>query len=196
MPSAPPQHPSMRYAWGWYYVNIASDDHSQELSIIAGVGTSYADAMLRTMEGRFSDIRIDGNTHIEMRRMTVWDTLFESCNNGKILHFDVERTNWHNITDNFGNASVPLRQIVTLETDEYQIIMDFHSKLDNYNRLLFPFKNSIFSDFEALGVKTDLLIVQKSTGTVLRNVTVNTGGVEFGYNFDIHAPPVPHMTRL
>jgi hypothetical protein len=36
--------------------------------------------------------------------------------------------------------------------------MDFQSNADNYNRLLFPHEDYIFSDFEALGVTCDVSI--------------------------------------
>lgn len=192
MPSSPPeQEPSAKYAWGWYYVNIPSDNKSEELSIIAGTGLSYEDALLRTMDGRFCDIRLDGNKHVELRVMKVWDLTFDSCNDGTLHRFDVERSNWFNITDSFGNATIPLRQLVTLESDSYLITMDFNSIATNYNRLLFPFVDYIFSDFEALGVSTNLLIIEKKTKMVLRNETVKTGGLEYGYRFNVTVPPFP-----
>ncbi|CAF1234002.1 unnamed protein product [Adineta steineri] len=192
MPSSPPkQKPSAKYAWGWYYVNIPSDDTFQELSIIAGTGLSYMDAILRTMDGRFCDIRLDGKTHIELRTMEVWDMSFESCNDGKVHRFDVERSNWVNFTDSFGNATIPLRQLVTLESDSYLITMDFNAVANNFNRLLFAFTDYVFSDFEGLGVSTDLLIIEKTTGKTLRNETLKSGGVEYGYLFDITVPPLP-----
>ncbi|CAF1078110.1 unnamed protein product [Didymodactylos carnosus] len=192
MPSSPPeQKPSAKYAWGWYYLNIPSDDKSQELSIIAGTGLSYADALLRTMDGRFCDIRLDGKTHVELRMIQVWELTFDSCNDGNLYRFDVERSNWTNITDSFGNATIPLRQLVTLESDSYLITMDFNSIITNYNRLLFPFTDYVFSDFEGLGVSTNLLIIEKKTGKTLRNETVKSGGLEYGYRFDVVVPPLP-----
>jgi hypothetical protein len=192
MPSSPPgQQPNATYAWGWYYVNIPSDDKSQELSIIAGTGLSYTDELLRTMDGRFCDIRLDGKTHVELRMMKVWDFTFDSCNDGKLHRFDVERSNWANITDSFGNATIPLRQLVTLESDSYLITMDFNSVVTNYNRLLFAFTSYVFSDFEGLGVSTNLLIIEKKTGKTLRNETVKSGGLEYGYRFDVTVPPIP-----
>jgi hypothetical protein len=192
MPSSPPkQKPDAKYAWGWYYVNIPSDDKFQELSIIAGTGLSYTDALLRTMDGRFCDIRLDGKTHVELRLMQLWNMSFDSCNDGKLHRFDVERSNWVNITDSFGNATIPLRQLVTLESDSYLITMDFNSVPTNYNRLLFAFTSYVFSDFEGLGVSTNLLIIEKTTGKTLRNETVTSGGLEYGYRFDITVPPLP-----
>ena len=192
MPSSPPdQTPSDKYAWGWYYVNIPSENKSQDLSIIAGTGVSYEDALLRTMDGRFCDIRLDDRTHVELRLVKVWDLTMDSCNDGQLHQFNVERSNWVNITDSFGTATVPLRQFVTLESDTYLITMDFNSFITNYNRLLFLFTDYVFSDFEALGFSTHLLIIKKTTGTVLRNETLRSGGLEYGYRFDIVVPPLP-----
>jgi hypothetical protein len=193
MPSSPSgQTPSEQYAWGWYYVNIPSDNKSQELSIIAGTGLTYADTLLDTMDGRFCDIRFNENTHVELRSVIVRNMSFESCNDGKLYRFDVERSNWVNITDSFGNATIPLRQIVTLESDTYLITMDFNSVVTNYNRLLFPFTSYVFSDFEGLGVSVHLLIIDKKTENILRNTTVKSGGLEYGYRFNITVPPIPN----
>ncbi|CAF1364221.1 unnamed protein product [Rotaria sordida] len=192
MPSSPPeQEPSMKYAWGWYYINIPADDKSQELSIIAGTGLSYADAFLGIIDARFCDIRLDGKTHVELRTVEVWDLTFASCSDGTLQRFDVERSHWTNITDSFGNATIPLRQLVTLETESYFITMDFNSIVTNYNRLVYPFTSYVFSDFEGLGVSTNLLIVDKKAEKTLRNITVKTGGLEYGYRFNITAPPAP-----
>lgn len=128
--------------------------------------------------------------------MTVWDLAFESCNDGELHRFDVERSNWFNITDSFGNATIPLRQVVTLESDSYLITMDFNSVVTNYNRLLFPFTSYVFSDFEGLGVSTHLLIIGKKTGETVRNVTVKTGGLEFGYRFNMTIPSLPKKTFI
>jgi len=143
------------------------------------------------MDGRFCDIRLDDRTHVELRLVKVWDLTMDSCNDGQLHQFNVERSNWVNITDSFGTATVPLRQFVTLESDTYLITMDFNSVITNYNRLLFPFTDYVFSDFEALGVSTHLLIIKKTTGTVLRNETLRSGGLEYGYRFDIVVPPLP-----
>ncbi|CAF4801375.1 unnamed protein product [Rotaria socialis] len=196
MPSPPPddQH-STKYVWGWYYVSIPADDKSEELSIIAGTGLSYADEVLGTMDGRFCDIRLDEKTHVELRMVKVLDLTFDSCNDGKLVRFDVERSNWFNINDSFGYATIPLRQLVTLESDSYLITMDFNSVETNYNRLLFPFTSYVFSDFEGLGVSTNLLIIDKKTDTIVRNVTVNSGGLEYGYRFNITVPP-PSNQRI
>ncbi|CAF1077832.1 unnamed protein product [Adineta ricciae] len=192
MPSSPPkQKPDAKYAWGWYYVNIPSNNQSQEFSIIAGTGLTYADALLKTMDARFSDIRLNTTAHIELRSVTVWNITLDSCNDGKLHRFDVDRSNWVNVTDSFGNATIPLRQLVTMESDNYLITMDFKSLETNYNRLLFAFMDYVFSDFEGLGVSTDVVIIEKVTGKVLRNETVKSGGVEYGYRFDINVPPVP-----
>jgi hypothetical protein len=191
-PDAPPhQPPTNKYAWGWYSVNIPNEDKSQEVSIIAGTGLTYADDFLRTMDGRFGDIRLDSKTHVEVRSMNVWGVHLTSCNDGQLLQFDVKRSDWVNITDVFGTASIPLRQIVTLESSTYLVTMDFNSELSNYNRLLFPFKDFVFSDFEGLGVPVHLTIVNKKSGLVMRNETLKSGGIEYGYRLDIKIPPLP-----
>ncbi|CAF2675424.1 unnamed protein product [Rotaria sp. Silwood2] len=181
----------MKYAWGWYYVNIPADNKSQELSIIAGTGLSYAGEFLGVMDARFYDIRLDEKTNIELRTVKVWDLSFDSCNDETLQRFEVERSYWTNITDSFGNATIPLHQLVTLKTDSYLITMDFNSVVINYNRLLSSFTSYVFSDFEGIGVSTKLLIVDKKSEKTLRNVTVKSGGLEYGYRFNITVPPAP-----
>ncbi|KAL0483756.1 hypothetical protein AKO1_013939 [Acrasis kona] len=193
MPDAPPGKSGREYAWGWYYFNIPSDEVKSELSIIAGTGVSYADKILRTMEGKFSDVRLGNSTGIQFRRMSLWSQNFDSCSDGKIHKFEVERSQWMNLTDAFGVASIPMRQIVTLESSHYQIKLDFQSIESNYNRLLFPFKNFIFSDFEALGVKTTLTVFDVKSQVLLMNVTHNGGGLEYGYRYKVTVPPLPKL---
>lgn len=58
--------------------------------------------------------------------------------------------------DKFGEAKIPLQQSIYFETGHHQILMEFESTVDEYNRLLYPYQDFFFSDFEALGVKAHL----------------------------------------
>jgi len=118
------------------------------------------------------------------------ETRFESTNDGdrKVRKFDVARSNWISFKDKFGVAEVPLRQIVTVETQNYHLVMDYQSEVKHYNRLLFPYEDFIFSDFEALGVRVNVTIRDKSRGIILKQFETDTGGLEFGFKYNVTLP--------
>jgi hypothetical protein len=62
--------------------------------------------------------------------------------------------------DSFGTAEIPLEQSVQIVTGHHVVTVEFFSDLDSYNRLLYPYAGDVFSDFEALGVKAHLVVVQ------------------------------------
>ena len=65
--------------------------------------------------------------------------------------WDIARSDWVYFTDSLESDLIPLRQIVTIRTQKKLVTMDFQSALADYNRLLFPHQDYVFSDFEGLG---------------------------------------------
>ena len=96
----------------------------------------------------------------------------------------------------FGKAEIPLQQSVYFETGNHQILMEFESSIDEYNRFLAPYKDFFFSDFEALGVTSHLKGIERNKpwidmkvmrdGEVVVDMWNNDGGVEYGYKIDIN----------
>ncbi|KAG2374887.1 hypothetical protein C9374_010261 [Naegleria lovaniensis] len=111
-----------KYAWGWYYVNIPSENYENELSIIAGTGRTFAGFPLFTMDARFADIRLNSTHHIELTELIMYDETFYYTNDGKVHAFSVDRSDWTSLSDNFGTADIPLTQLCTMETDNYLIL--------------------------------------------------------------------------
>ena len=119
----------------------------------------------------------------------------------KLHKFDVLRSDWAYFNDQFGSTLIPLRQKVIILTSTYNITLDFHSELNNYNRLLFPHENYVFSDFEALGVDVHVTIVKHQVGfnwwdilrvnpifnnqEIVEEFWSNDGGLEYGYHYDL-----------
>ena len=161
----PEGKPSIDFPWGWYHVNAPNSDHSKDLSIIAGIGRHNLATALETGDnsnqlnipgiGKFADIRLDSDTHIGVRSIImspnsvqdVWTPGFVTTNDGFVKIFKLERDNWVDYTDSLGSAKIPLNQKITIETKNYKTVMDFRSKIGEYNRLLFPHEDYIFSDF-------------------------------------------------
>jgi len=192
-PHPPPTRPTdNQFAWGWYYASVPNPQSTKnDISIIAGTGVTYAGFPLYTMDGRFADIRFNSTFHIEAREIVMWEEsilkqVFRSTNDGTVMRFQVQRSNWTTYKDKFGEALIPMRQVLTIETTNYLIVMDFTSVQSNYNRLLFPFNNNIFSDFEGLGVPATVQVKHKPTGDMLLNSKVNDGGLEYGFNFKMN----------
>ena len=98
--------------------------------------------------------------------------------------WDIARSEWVLFTDSRGSDLIPLRQIVTIQTDKKRVTMDFQSALEDYNRLLFPHQDYVFSDFEGLGVTAHVTVVNRQTGETIVDFITNDGGVEYGYNTD------------
>ena len=215
----PEGKPSIDFPWGWYHVNAPNSDPSKDLSIIAGIGRHNLATALETGDnsnqlnipgiGKFADIRLDSDTHIGVRSIImspnsvqdVWTPGFVTTNDGFVKIFKLERDNWVDYTDSLGSAKIPLNQKITIETKNYKTVMDFRSKIGEYNRLLFPHEDYIFSDFEALGVNVHVVVSYLTEKTVylkwdlfhkfpvkikvyetLRDFWSDDGGLEYGYN--------------
>ncbi len=209
--------PSIDFPWGWYHVNVPDADPKKDLSIIAGVGRhNLANALSGKAAqsnipgmGKFADIRLDADTHIGVRSIImspksvedVYQPGFVTTNDGYVKIFKIERGNWAVYTDAIGSAKIPLHQKITIETTNYKTVMDFNSEIGDYNRLLFPHEDYIFSDFEALGVNVHVVISKLTEKTtyakwdvarkfpvrmkvfeVIRDFTSDDGGLEYGYN--------------
>ena len=74
-----------------------------------------------------------------------------STNDGEVKQFTVARANWQNFTDEFGTDLIPLVQTITLETTTYKVVLTFTARPQQFARLLYPFEELVFSDFEAIG---------------------------------------------
>jgi len=187
------KHPDDKnYAWGWYLQHIPNKNPNLDVSVIAGTGRTYSAFPFYTMEGKFADVRINSTLHIEFREVVVYSLKLTSCNDGKLQRFNVQRTNWTTITDKFGSASIPLNQVTTMESENWLVVQDCQSIQANYNRLLFPFNNFVFSDFEGLGVTCRLTIKYKVTGQVIIDQAGIQSGIEYGFRYDVHnVPPLP-----
>lgn len=198
----PAGDPAIDYPWGWYYAGRSDANTANDLSIIAGVGRHDAGFPFGTCLGKFADVRLDSNTHIGLRQSEIWSegySLMETSNDGDVKQFNVERDQWTLFTDDIGSALIPLHQEVTLETDHYIVVMDFYSELSDYNRLLFPHEDYIFSDFEGLGVDVHVTVTYHYITyswwdvfhlfpnhhySTLEDFWTDDGGLEFGYDVD------------
>jgi hypothetical protein len=215
----PEGKPSIDFPWGWYHVNLPNSDPAKDLSIIAGIGRHNLAKALETGGnstqlnipgmGKFADIRLNSSTHIGVRSIimspnSVEDVLqpgFVTTNDGLVKIFKIERDNWAIYTDSIGSAKIPLKQKITIETTHYKTVMDFSSEIGDYNRLLFPHENYVFSDFEALGVNVHVVVSYITEETVyqkwdslhlfpmkvkvyqtLKDFWSDDGGLEYGYN--------------
>jgi len=198
---------------------VPNADPKKDLSIIAGIGrhnlANAIDLNGKPTElnipgiGKFADIRLDGKTHIGVRSIVlspksvedVNQPGFVTTNDGFVKIFRIERSNWAIYSDAIGFAKIPLNQKITIETTNYKTVMDFKSEIGDYNRLLFPHENYIFSDFEALGVNVHVVIsrlmektvyarwdlsrrfpIKMKAFEVIREFTSDDGGLEYGYN--------------
>lgn len=190
------------YPWGWYYANLPDADPNNELGIIAGIGRHHASDNLNGIsEGKFADIRLPQGEHVGVRQMNIWKltpdddgyTLVGTASDGELLDYSVDRSDWSTYTDAVGSAQIPYRQIVTILTTTKRVTMDFQSGPENYNRLLFPHQDYVFSDFEALGVTCTVKIERRwfhswDVGewfpqyTTEHYFVTDDAGLEYGYD--------------
>ncbi len=152
------------YPWNWYYVGRPSADLEQELSIIAGAGKRH-ELGQGIMEAKFADIRLNAYDHLEVAggyllKSSPSATGFPivSSNDGKVARYDIEYHDWAEYTDRVGSSLIPLRQKITIETENHLVELDFYSELEDYVRLYIAHEDYMFSDFEALGVRTHVLV--------------------------------------
>jgi hypothetical protein len=202
-PDAPTGEQPIDYPWGWYYTAIPNSTPTEDVAIIAGVGRSKSSAwFIGNMIAKFASIYIRGEK-IGVREGKIWDATADNgfkimslSSDGKLLDFHVDRSNWITFTDIFGSAEIPLNQSVTIETQTMKIIMDYHSKAENYNRLIFPTDGYVFSDFEALGVNCTTTIYRKTYSQfdlfrLFPSFTLDevlydyNAGLEYGYRLDL-----------
>ncbi|MGA1875397.1 MAG: hypothetical protein ACMUIA_07305 [bacterium] len=197
--------PAIKYPWGWYYVGLPGIDADQETGIIAGTGRADTNSWAGISEGQFADICLPHGERLGVRRFIALklgpegpgtvaaDTASDSDGSCRdVLSFEVERLEWAEYTDALGTAQIPYRQVVRIETKYKRVTLDFHSRPENYNRLLFPHQDYIFSDFEGLGVTCQVRIEQKhyplqrSFGilpgySLQYEFTSNDAGIQYGY---------------
>jgi hypothetical protein len=202
----PPRgEPAIKYPWGWYYVGLPGIDSNQEIGIIAGIGRADTNSPAGISEGQFADICLPHGERLGVRRFialklgpegtgtVMADTASDSDGSRRdVLAFEVEHLEWGAYTDALGTAQIPYRQIVRIETKYKRVTLDFHSRPENYNRLLFPHQDYIFSDFEGLGATCQVRIEEKhyplrrSSGIFPRysiqyEFTSNDAGIQYGY---------------
>ncbi len=220
--SFPTGSPAIEYPWGWYHVGLPSADRAKELSIIAGIGrhdlttklkgASGASGLAVPGIGKFADIRLDASTHIGVRSLEGFGQnpqapgipLLASTNDGQVRQFKIERDDWAEFADAFGSAQIPLHQRVLIDTEHHLVALDYFSRLEDYNRLLFPHQDYVFSDFEALGVDVHVVVTHREVRTryswwdVLQLVPIHEeqrktlfdfwsddGGLEYGYQLPL-----------
>ncbi len=217
----PAGNPSIEYPWGWYYAGLPNADTAKDFSIIAGIGRHDLYDAIQTGNnplsltipgiGKFADIRLDKETHIGVRSVEGFPKSPEApgipavvtTNDGHVKQFKLERDDWVEYSDAIGTAMIPLHQKVTIETEHYVVTLDYHSDIEEYNRLLFPHEDYIFSDFEALGVDVHVVVKKRTYLTAynwwdmfhlfpikteeyetLFDFWSDDGGLEYGYDVD------------
>ena len=88
-------------------------------------------------------------------------------------------------------------QTLTLEGEYVKIIADFVTSSANINRLLAPVKDSIMSNFEAIGADCHVRIWQKTYKwydplhlfpqyTLVEDFIDNNAGLEYAYNLPVN----------
>lgn len=170
----PEGKPEVEFFWGWYYVGLPNTDCQREIGIIAGIGRTDTKSPVGICEGQFADICLPEGDRLGIRNgiilkrgpqkpgIVLADSSSDSNSpQGDVLRFEVEQSEWGEFTDSFGTSVIPYRQIVHIETKHRRITLDFQSRPENYNRLLFPHQDYLFSDFEGLGVLCQVKIEQK-----------------------------------
>ncbi len=185
--------PKIDYMWGWYYAGVPSNDPNGEIGMIAGVGRHDLGGTYGITEGSFADFRLPNGERLSIREMQAnkpnpeddgTTLLATAAPDDSLQSWDIARSEWVLFTDSRGSDLIPLRQIVTIQTDKKRVTMDFQSALEDYNRLLFPHQDYVFSDFEGLGVTAHVTVVNRQTGETIVDFITNDGGVEYGYNTD------------
>ncbi len=191
--------PSIDHMWGWFYTGQPAADPSGDFSIIAGIGRSETRiGPANPFHGKFASMYLRGQC-LGARQGRILDApqdsgmlAFQGATDGACHAFRVDRSDWVNFTDAFGTASIPMMQVVTIETETRKVVMEFHSTPANYNRLLFPTDGYVFSDFEGLGVNCTTCIFGRGfdAGDVFRanpvyvlleTVEDHNAGIEYGY---------------
>eukprot|EP01102_Stenamoeba_stenopodia_P007601 TRINITY_DN2134_c0_g1_i2.p1 TRINITY_DN2134_c0_g1~~TRINITY_DN2134_c0_g1_i2.p1 ORF type:complete len:376 (+),score=87.82 TRINITY_DN2134_c0_g1_i2:242-1369(+) len=199
-------YPPIEYPWSWFKIGIVLESSSsapQEISIIAGTGLTYTGFPAYNVYGAFADIRLgtgETSPRIEARQVQVLVGTplqrvgLSDTNDGSIYNFSVTRTAWSNFTDDLGTDPLPLQQTLVIETEHYSITLRFNSTLADYNRLVFPYSEYLYSDFEALGVSCDVAIQSRSSADApWQNYlifSVEDAGLEYGYHAPVSSQPL------
>jgi hypothetical protein len=201
--SFPHGTPDIDYPWGWYYTGQPANSTADDFSIIAGVGRTQTGSVLGSLDGRFASMYLQGRQlGVRMGIILGQPTggggveVFQRATDGVCYEFQVNRSDWVTYTDRFGSASIPLVQVMTIETNTIRVVMTFDSTTANYNRLLFPTDGYVFSDFEGLGVNCTTQIYQRSFAsydwlhtvpvyTLVDTINDTMAGVEFGYQVPV-----------
>jgi hypothetical protein len=189
----PSGSPKIDYMWGWYYAGVPSSNPNEEIGMIAGIGRHDVGGIYGICEGSFADFRLPNGERLSVREMQGLKpnpeddgvaALSAAEPNDSLQSWDVARSDWATLTDSLGSDLIPLRQIVTIQTQKKLVTMDFQSTLADYNRLLFPHQDYVFSDFEGLGVTAHVTVVNRQTSQTIVDFTTNDAGLEYGYDTD------------
>jgi hypothetical protein len=197
-PAPPPNDDNdSSYHWGWYSVlnfdpSSAAAPAEADLAIIAGAGKSWSGKVFGAMKGHFGDFQFGSGLSVQattviLEAQSSHPVAGDWSSDGKVVAFSTAQSDWVIYQDSLGSAKIPLTQTLTVETEATRVNVVFRSVVGNYIRLLFPFKDYLFSDFEALGVAGEVLVEMKKAGqwTVIKNETFSNGGLEFGYKVPI-----------
>lgn len=115
-----------------------------------------------------------------------------SSSDSYVSHYKVELHEWANFVDSYGEARLPLQQIYRVQTRCYSLLVDFHSKLEQYFRAPVAIEKDnklrVFSDFRAVGVTTDVTVKlraqcsESGAEELIYSGTVDTmNALEFAY---------------
>lgn len=188
--SAPPRHaaaaaPASDYAWGWY----SAHDEATGASFIAGLGLGETGFPYYSIFGGFADIVINATLRVGFRRMTILfdtpvSTTIATCSDTTTTHvFNVTRTDWVAMR----GLPVPLTQALVIQSDHYLVRMVFTSTAAVYNRILFPYANTSFTDWEALGATAHCTVQYSPSrwrraddAVVVADFVDNNAGLEYG----------------
>eukprot|EP00026_Physarum_polycephalum_P012283 Phypoly_transcript_12576.p1 GENE.Phypoly_transcript_12576~~Phypoly_transcript_12576.p1 ORF type:complete len:357 (+),score=43.23 Phypoly_transcript_12576:62-1072(+) len=175
-----------QFPWGWYTVNVPNEDPSKDIAIVVGVGSLVNKDFLGHSWAAFGDFIIAGK-HIGARKVVIWNgyNVMSTSSDGELSLFTNFPYDYENFTASNGlNYSVPLRQVVIMETSHYSIFLEFTATQEIINRLVFMNGNFYFSDFEALGCKVSVVIDAIDELGNRRNLydfVSESGGLEYGY---------------
>jgi hypothetical protein len=178
--------------WSWFWLIDPSETPKDDVSMAWG----HADITipgLGDVAGVFS-VTAYLNKLISSRSARLWPgtsvspLLMASSSDHYVRDFTLQRLDWTEYSDEFGTATVPLRQIFGIATKHFNISVDFKVKLEDYFRIavitLVNDQEVVFSDFRAVAVPAHIRILKD--GALVYEKTVSTmTAVEYAY-----APPV------
>jgi len=153
-------------------------------SIIVGLGLTETGFPSYGVFGGFADLVWPGGrvslryTGVEYTSALRFAILDGASDGGRVHAFNVTRDQWTNYTDERGTVLIPLQQNLHLQSDRAEFKASCEITLARTNRLLFPYQDLVFSDFETLGATCSFSLVFDGE-TVLSGIDTSSG-VEYG----------------